>query len=62
MIANPAYGALDNLAIAVFVLFTILAIAKYTRGFISNISVLLGIVAGAVVRSDPAVQLRHADL
>ena len=49
MIANPAYGALDNLAIALFVLFTILAIAKYTRGFISNISVLLGIIAGAVV-------------
>jgi uric acid transporter len=49
MIANPAYAALDNLAIAAFVLITIMKIAKYTRGFVSNISVLLGIVAGAVV-------------
>lgn len=49
MIANPAYAALDNLAIAAFVLITIMMIAKYTRGFVSNISVLLGIVAGAIV-------------
>jgi NCS2 family nucleobase:cation symporter-2 len=49
MIANPAYAALDNMAIAVFVLVTIMMIAKYTRGFIANISVLLGIVAGGVL-------------
>jgi uric acid transporter len=49
MIANPAYAALDNMAIALFVLITILMIAKYTRGFIANISVLLGIVAGGVL-------------
>ncbi|HSV55144.1 MAG TPA: nucleobase:cation symporter-2 family protein [Burkholderiaceae bacterium] len=49
MIANPAYAALDNMAIALFVLVTIMMIAKYTKGFIANISVLLGIVAGAVV-------------
>ncbi|MES2257723.1 MAG: nucleobase:cation symporter-2 family protein [Pseudomonadota bacterium] len=46
MIANPAYGALDNLAIAMFVLAVILLVAKYGKGFFSNISVLLGIVAG----------------
>jgi uric acid transporter len=49
MIANPAYAALDNMAIALFVLITIMMIAKYTKGFIANISVLLGIVAGAVL-------------
>ncbi|WP_348756470.1 nucleobase:cation symporter-2 family protein [uncultured Aquincola sp.] len=49
MIANPNYAALDNMAIAVFVLAVILLIAKYTRGFVQNISVLLGIVAGGIV-------------
>ncbi|MEF7614594.1 nucleobase:cation symporter-2 family protein [Aquincola sp. MAHUQ-54] len=49
MIANPNYASLDHMAIAAFVLAVILLIAKYTRGFVQNISVLLGIVAGGVV-------------
>ncbi len=49
MIVNAGYGALDNLAIAFFVLAVILAIAKFGRGFLANISVLLGIVAGGVL-------------
>jgi xanthine permease len=47
--SNPGYGALDNLAVAGFVLAVILLIARYGRGFVGNISVLLGIVAGCVV-------------
>jgi uric acid transporter len=46
---NPAYGALDGLALALFVLLVILAITRYGRGFLSNVAVLLGIVAGTVV-------------
>ncbi|MBS0446735.1 MAG: purine permease [Proteobacteria bacterium] len=49
MIANPSYAALDNLAIAIFVLAVIMLIAKFGRGFVANISVLLGIVVGGVV-------------
>ena len=49
MILNPNYAALDNLAIALFVLVAIMLIAKYGRGFIANISVLLGIILGSVV-------------
>ncbi len=49
MVDNPNYGALDNLAIAGFVLIVILLLVKYGRGFIANIAVLLGIVAGCVV-------------
>jgi NCS2 family nucleobase:cation symporter-2 len=49
MILNPNYAALDNLAIALFVLVAILAIAKFARGFVANISVLLGIIMGGVV-------------
>ena len=46
---NPNYGALDGLAIALFVLVAIMLLTKYGKGFISNVAVLLGIVAGAVL-------------
>ena len=49
MVDNPAYGSLDNLAIAAVVLVFILLLVKYTRGFVANISVLLGIVVGCVI-------------
>ncbi len=49
MINNPNYGALDNMAIAGFVLIVILLLVKYGRGFLSNIAVLLGIIAGCAV-------------
>ena len=42
MVDNPNYGALDNMAIAAFVLVVILLITRYSRGFLANISVLLG--------------------
>jgi NCS2 family nucleobase:cation symporter-2 len=49
MLDNLNYGALDNMAVAGFVLLVILLISRYAKGFIANISVLLGIVAGCVV-------------
>ena len=49
MLDNPHYGALDNIAIAAFVLVVILLVTRYSRGFLANISVLLGIVAGCVL-------------
>jgi uric acid transporter len=49
MVDNPAYGALDNMAIAAFVLVVVLLLVKYAKGFVANISVLLGIVAGCVL-------------
>ncbi len=49
--ANPAYGALDGLAIAFFVLVVILLLTKFGRGFVGNIAVLLGIVAGSALAS-----------
>jgi uric acid transporter len=49
MLDNPNYGALDNMAVAAFVLVAILLLVRYGRGFIANIAVLLGIVAGCVV-------------
>jgi NCS2 family nucleobase:cation symporter-2 len=49
MLDNPNYGALDNMAVAAFVLVAILLLVRYGRGFVANIAVLLGIVAGCVV-------------
>jgi xanthine permease len=48
-VPNPAYGALDGLGIALFVLLVILALIKWGKGFVANVAVLLGIVAGAAV-------------
>ena len=48
-VPNPKYADLTGVGIAALVLASILLIAKYARGFIANISVLLGIVIGGVV-------------
>ena len=48
-VLNPAYGAAENLLVALFVLLVILAIVRWARGFVANIAVLLGTIAGAVV-------------
>lgn len=49
MLSNPGYGALDNPAIAGFVRVAILLMVRNGRGFVANIAVLLGIVAGCAV-------------
>ena len=49
MLDNANYGALDNMAVAAFVLVVILLIARYARGVLANVSVLIGIVAGCVL-------------
>ena len=48
-VPNPKYADLTGVGIAAVVLVAILLIAKYARGFVANISVLLGIIIGAVV-------------
>ena len=48
-VPNPKYADPTGVGIAALVLVSILLIAKYARGFVANISVLLGIVIGAVV-------------
>lgn len=49
MVANPDYGAPEHLAIAGIVLVTVLLITKYGRGFLANVSVLLGMVVGFLI-------------
>jgi uric acid transporter len=47
--SNPAYAPVPHMAIAGLSLVAILLIAKYARGFVANISVLLGIVVAACI-------------
>ena len=46
---NPKYADLTGVGIAALVLVSILAISRFAKGFLANISVLLGIVIGGVV-------------
>jgi len=46
---NPGYGQLGGLAIALFVLLVILGLLRWGSGFLANVAVLIGIIAGAVL-------------
>lgn len=48
-VPNPAYAPPHGMALSAVVLLSILLIARFGRGFVANIAVLLGIVIGAVV-------------
>jgi NCS2 family nucleobase:cation symporter-2 len=48
---NPNYGQLEGLGIALFVLVVILGLIRWFSGFVANVAVLLGIIAGAVLAS-----------
>ncbi|MGA0584109.1 MAG: solute carrier family 23 protein, partial [Castellaniella sp.] len=48
-VPNPRYANLTGVGVAAIVLVSILVIAKFCKGFLANIAVLLGIVIGAVI-------------
>ena len=48
---NPAYGQLQGLGISAFVLLFVPGLIKWGSGFVENVAVLLGIVAGALLAS-----------
>jgi NCS2 family nucleobase:cation symporter-2 len=48
-IGNPAFGDLRFLGIALFVLVVILSLSKWGKGFVANVAVLVGIVAGCLL-------------
>jgi NCS2 family nucleobase:cation symporter-2 len=49
MLDSPGYAALDHLGLSALVLVVILLLARYGRGFVVNIAVLLGIAVGCVI-------------
>jgi NCS2 family nucleobase:cation symporter-2 len=54
---NPAYGQPLGLAVALFVLVAILCFIRWVKGFVANIAVLLGLVAGSVLAA--AIGIMH---
>jgi len=58
-VPNPAYATLEGMAISALVMVVILLVSKFGRGFLNNISVLIGIVVGAVVCA--AIGTMHFD-
>ncbi len=48
-VANPLYAPVQNIILSVVVLAIIIAFARFSTGFLSNIAVLLGIIVGAVI-------------
>ncbi len=66
LVPNPAYASMENLGVALFVLVVILAISKYGRHFLKNISVLVGLVVGSILAASLGLmhfgQVARADL
>ena len=46
---NPGYAVPGNIALSAIVLLAILAIAKFGKGFVQNIAVLIGILIGGIL-------------
>lgn len=46
---NPAYAPLSNIILSIIVLTVVVGFARFARGFLSNIAVLLGIVVGGII-------------
>ena len=47
--SNVAYAAPQNIMISAVVLLTIILVARFAKGFLANVSVLIGIVVGGVL-------------
>jgi len=56
---NPAYAPVSNIVLSLVVLAVIIGVARYTRGFFSNIAVLIGIVVGGVIAA--SLGMMHFD-
>jgi NCS2 family nucleobase:cation symporter-2 len=46
---NPLYAPVSNIVLSLIVLAVVIGVARFARGFLSNIAVLMGIIVGAVI-------------
>jgi uric acid transporter len=56
---NPLYASPQNILISLVVLASIILIARFARGFLANVSVLVGIIAGGILAA--ILGLMHFD-
>jgi NCS2 family nucleobase:cation symporter-2 len=54
---NPAYASISNIMLSLVVLLIVVGVARFTKGFLSNIAVLIGIIAGGIIAA--ALGLMH---
>jgi NCS2 family nucleobase:cation symporter-2 len=48
-VMNPLYAPVENITLSLIVLAIVIFVARFLKGFFSNIAVLIGIIAGAVI-------------
>ena len=58
-IPNPKYADLTGVGISCIVLLTILLIARFGKGFLANISVLMGILVGGIITASMGLMDFH---
>ena len=58
-VQNPAYAPVKNILLSIVVLAVVIGFARFAKGFLSNIAVLLGIVIGGVIAA--ALGMMHFD-
>lgn len=56
---NPAYAPVSNIVLSLVVLAVVVGVARFTKGFLSNIAVLIGIVVGGIIAA--SLGLMHFD-
>jgi uric acid transporter len=57
--SNPAYAPVSSIILSLIVLAVVIGFARFARGFVSNIAVLLGIVIGGIIAA--ALGMMHFD-
>lgn len=58
-VMNPEYASLPRIMIAIVVLGSILLIARFGKGFIANVAVLMGIVVGGILAASLGMMDLH---
>ena len=56
---NPAYAPVSNIILSLIVLAVVIGVARYAKGFLANIAVLIGIIVGGVLAA--AMGMMHFD-
>ncbi len=56
---NPLYAPISNIVLSMVVLAVVVLIARFAKGFLSNVAVLAGIVVGAIIAA--ALGMMHFD-
>jgi NCS2 family nucleobase:cation symporter-2 len=57
---NPAYASVSNIVLSLIVLAVVIGVARFAKGFLSNIAVLTGIFVGGIIAAALGMMSFHA--